>query len=71
MTVNLQRKMYRVTGWVVEAKYFGRPSFSGIVYTQAIVLDKIKYATEFTVEMKYFYRDHKPMDHMTYIEIGA
>jgi hypothetical protein len=61
--------MYRVTGWALETRNsMGEITFSGIVYTQAIVLDKIRHAKEFTVEMKYFYRDHKPMDHMTWVE---
>lgn len=57
---------YRVTAWDVKSD-----KFSGLVYSQKVLLDKMAEADEYVVERVFLYRDHKPMDHMTYVEIPS
>jgi len=55
---------YRITAWDVKTD-----KFSGLVYTQKVLLDKMAEAGEYTVERVFLYRDHEPMSHMTYEEV--
>lgn len=56
--------VFRVTAWDVKTD-----KFSGLVYTQKIMLDKMEEAEWYTVERVFLYRDHRPMSHMTYVEM--
>ena len=64
VTLAKTKTMYKVTAWDVKTD-----RFSGLVYSQKIVMDKMAEADWYTVEMKFFYRDHKPMDGMTYCKV--
>lgn len=56
--------MYEVTAWDVVTN-----KFSGLVYTQAIALDKLAEGAHGTIKMVKLYRKHEPMPHMTYREV--
>lgn len=56
--------LYEVTAWGVRTD-----KFSGYVYTQKIMLDKLEEAKEADIRMVKLYRNHEPMPHMTYRRI--
>lgn len=56
--------MFKVMAWEIRSN-----KFDGLVYDQKILLDKMAEADWYKVEAKWLYREHRPMSHMTYIEL--
>lgn len=58
--------IFKVTAWDVRTD-----KFSGYVYSQKIVLDKMEEAERYEVQRVFLYRKHRPIEGVIYEEVES